>query len=130
MPLGSLAVALEGARGRVGPRFDPGVTQEFLPGVTTRTEVLARLGPPDEFLTAEETALLLDDGIRLSDALDVARRTERAFTWQIDHFEIDGTFLLLFSYFKIETEPELIVIWFDADGLVAHIAFTTRESDA
>ena len=117
-----------GARGRVGPRLDPALAARIEPGVTTRTEVLELLGPPDEFLTAEETALLLDDAARLSEALDVARRAERAFTWQIDHFELDGTFLLLYTYFDIETEPELLVIWFDDDGRVAHLATALRRS--
>ncbi|GJM22459.1 MAG: hypothetical protein DHS20C15_23740 [Planctomycetota bacterium] len=114
-----------GARGRVGAPIEASAVQQLQIGVSTLDDTLALLGPPDEFLSAEETALLLDERVRLSDALDVARRVDHAFTWQLDRFALDGTWLLLFAWFDIDTEHDMLVVWFDDQARVAAVASTS-----
>jgi hypothetical protein len=116
-----------GARSSIGQTFSPAAIAKIEPGVTTRSQMLALFGPPHEFLEPEVSAALIDDSLRLDAALDVARRSEQAWTWQSSKIEATGTFLLLYGGVWIETDTQLLVAFFDDQGVVQHVAVTRRE---
>jgi hypothetical protein len=112
-----------GARGELGPRIDPAVVPRIEPGVTTRRELLEWLGPPSEYERPELTAMLLDDELRLTGVLETARRAEQVWTWQHDDLDADGTWLLLWAGFWVQTTSDLLVVFLDDAGVVADVAW-------
>lgn len=116
-----------GGRSHVGPRIDPEQTARIERGRTTRSELLAWFGPPNEYQRPELTAALLDDELRLSGVLEAAHRAEDVYTWQFDDITMDGTWLLVFLGMRVHTESDLLVVFFDADGIVLDFAATRRE---
>ena len=130
----ALATALPGClvvggSGTQGPALPADLDLRLVRGHTTRAEVLALLGPPNEYRSPELSTALVDDTLRLSDALAVARRAERAWTWQYDRVDSLGTMLLLYNRFAASTATDLLVVWFDADGLVAEWALRHETED-
>lgn len=108
---------------RLGPRLSPEVVARIVPGRTTMGEVLALLGPPNEYKRPELTAALLDDRTRLEGALAAAHRAEDVFTWQADQVDGDGTVLLLLNVFRVDSRSDLLVVFFDEAGVVVDLAF-------
>jgi len=114
---------LVGGHGSIGPRLSEQAVAALEPGVTTKDEVLARFGPPNEYRRPELTSALIDDELRLSGALRGARQAERVFTYQRDDVELRGTFLLLFAFADVTTRSERLVVWFDERDVVREVAF-------
>jgi hypothetical protein len=132
VPLAALLLLLPGclyvgARGEAGARLPADVAERIVPGRSTRAEVLALLGPPGEYKRPELSSALVDDELRVSGALAVARRAEDVWTWQFDRLELDGTVLLLWNGFDLITRSDLLVVFFDADGVVADVAVRHAE---
>ncbi|RKY20744.1 MAG: hypothetical protein DRQ55_06625 [Planctomycetota bacterium] len=111
-----------GGRAHVGPRLDAASVDSIVPGQSTRSQVLALLGPPAEFLEPELAAALLDDSLRLDGVLDVAHRAEQIWTWQGDTASLNGSALLLWNGFWLGTTTDLVVVGFDEDGVVTRVA--------
>lgn len=115
-----------GARGEAGARLPAGVEQHLVPGRTTRAEVLDLLGPPTEFKRPELSSALVDDELRVSGALAVARRSEDAWTWQFDRLRARGTLLGVWNALDVRTTSDLLVVFFQGD-LVADVALRRAE---
>ena len=112
-----------GGKGAQGPLLSAEQVAALSVGRATEADVLALLGPPDEYRRPEQLAGLADDRLRLDGALDVARRAERVWTWQRQRFDLDGTVLLLYNHAGIDIETDVIVVVFDADGVVRELAW-------
>ena len=96
------------------------------PGDRVReSEVLAWLGPPEEFLRSEVVGSLGDDATRLSGAIALGNRAQDAFTYQYDRLDGNGTFLILYNRANARLESDLLVVFFDADDRVRELAFRT-----
>jgi hypothetical protein len=111
-----------GGHAAIGPRWDPAVPRQIVPGRSTKADVLALLGPPNEYTRPELVAALADDRARLSGALALANRSHDVFTWQYDEVDLDGTVLLLFNAFAAEAVSDLLVVFFDEYGVVTDVA--------
>ncbi|MCB9899356.1 MAG: hypothetical protein H6825_15225 [Planctomycetes bacterium] len=111
-------------RSHVGPRIDPDAVARIHPGETTRSEVLAALGPPNEYERPELTTALLDDDLRLSGVLESADRAQGVYTWQHDDVSMDGTWLLVYLGMAVHTESDLLVVFFDERGVVLDMGYS------
>lgn len=111
------------ASGSFGPWLDPAVVDRIVPGATTKADVLAWLGPPEEFMRSEVLDSLGDDVTRLSGAVSISNRAQDAFTYQQDHLDGRGTFLLFFNRVGAQFESDLLVVFFDADDRVREVGF-------
>lgn|GEM_PF-3600320 len=111
-----------GGKASLGPSFDEALVARIVPGQSDKTDVLGLLGPPSEFMKPELAVALLDDSSRFHGALEVARRAADVWTWQRDTLDGDGTLLLLFSWVEFAVDSEVVVIFFDEDGTVSHVA--------
>jgi len=116
-----------GARGAAGARLPAGIEARLQPGITTRAEVLALLGPPTEFKRPELSSALVDDELRVSGALAVARRAENVYTWQYDRLDARGSVLLLWNGLALRTASDLLVVFFDERDRVADVAVRHAE---
>ena len=93
------------------------------PGQTTRQEVLALLGPPEEFLRSEVGSALDDDTVRVSGAIQLGNRALDAFTWQHDRLESRGRWWLLYMWLDTTVESDILMIVFDERDLVSEVGF-------
>lgn len=116
-----------GGRGSLGPHIDDAVVARIVPGTTSKSEVLALLGPPNEYKRPELDAVLRDDTARLAGALAVARRQQDVFTWQRDELEFDGIWLLLYNRVGARTDSDLLVVFFDESDIVRDVALRRSE---
>ena len=112
-----------GGQGDQGPRLALESLGAVVPGLSTEADVLALLGPPDEYRRPEQLAGLADDRVRLDGALDVARRAERVWTWQRQRFDLAGTALVVYNYAAVDIETDVLVVVFDRDGVVQELAW-------
>lgn len=110
-----------GGHGTQGPRFAPAVLASLTPGVSTRAEVLATLGPPSEYVDPDTAAILMEDELRLSGALDMSRRAARVWTWQWDEVDALGTILGIYNRLDVDTRTELVVALFDEQDVLLHL---------
>ena len=118
-----------GGSGTQGPALPADLDARLVRGRTTRAEVLALLGPPNEYRAPELSTALVDETLRLSDALAVARRAEQVWTWQSNRVDSLGTALLLYNRLSASTATDLLVVWFDADGVVTEWALRHETED-
>ncbi|MFO0980650.1 MAG: hypothetical protein U1E76_02705 [Planctomycetota bacterium] len=112
-----------GGSGTFGPKLDPGKVALLRPGTTTKADVLALLGPPQEFKRPEVADALVDDTVRLSGAVALGNRAHDVFTYQFDRVDLDGTWLVLFLYTATEVKSDLLVIFFDEHDVVKEVSF-------
>ena len=119
-----------GGKAAIGPRWNKAVPRQIVPGRSTKADVLALLGPPNEYTRPELVAALADDRARLSGALAMANRSHRVFTWQYDEVELDGTVLLLFNAFGAEAVTDLLVVFFDEYDVVTDVAVRSTTGGA
>jgi len=120
LPPGCLYV---GGRARVGAALPADAVASIEPGRTTMAQVLQLLGPPTEYRRPELGSALVDDELRLSGVLAVARRAGHVLTWQFDRVSADGTALVLFNGLWSETRSDLLVVFLDEHDIVRDIAF-------
>ncbi len=106
-----------------GPHLSPAVLDLIEPGQTTRKEVLALLGPPEEFLRSEIASALDDDTVRVSGAIQLGNRALDAFTWQHDRLESRGRWWLLYMWLDTTVESDILMIVFDERDLVSEVSF-------
>ena len=111
------------ASGAFGSALDPQVVARIVPGETTKSEVLALLGPPEEYLRSEVLESLGDDHTRVAGAVALGNRAQDAFTYKHDNFSGSGNMLLLYNRFKGHVESDLLVVFFDREDRVREIAF-------
>jgi hypothetical protein len=114
-------------RGSLGPELSDEAIARIVPGASTKAEVLALLGPPNEYKRPELDAVLRDDSARLAAALAVAHRQQDVFTWQRDEVEFGGTWLLLFNRVDARTDSDLLVVFFDEHDVVRDVALRRSE---
>jgi hypothetical protein len=114
------------ASGSFGPDLDPAVVARIVPGQTTKAELLAWLGPPDEFLRSEVLGALGDDTTRVSEAVALGNRAQDAFTYQHERLSGVGNVLLLYNRIRARLESDLLVVFFDADDRVREVGFRRR----
>jgi len=105
--LAALALTLgcintESNRGVEARWHEPGVA-EFVPGQTTRNEVMAALGPPSQILTLGEGT---------------------AFYYMLELNEASGLILLVYNTRKERTTYDRAVYFFDADDVLTDFAQT------
>lgn len=97
------------------------------PGVSTRTDVVARFGPPEEW----RAPAITDDsrgrngpGLRVHEEREVFRR--RRYTWAYETRRTDGVVLLpfvtLFSHLTTRLTEDRLVVTFDEQGRVEDVA--------
>ncbi len=107
----------------LGPRISPAVLQTIVPGQTGRAEVLARLGPPDEYLRSEVAAALGDDETRISGAVRLGNRGIDVLTWQHDRLRIRGRWWLFAVSAHTTVRSDLLMIVFDENEVVIELSF-------
>lgn len=120
------ACLVVGGHGTQGPRFTPETLASLTPGRSTRADVLAVLGPPSEYLAPDTAAILLEDELRLSGALDMSRRAARVWTWQWDEIDALGTILGVYNRLDVDTRSELVVAFFDEQDLLVQLVDSRR----
>lgn len=96
-------------------------------GVTTKTEILERFGPPQEVEARELVAV----GVPFDQFL--SRRGPKApveslvgaryFRYTFSRANVFGIFLLLFNYAEFDQKNDTLVIFFNTDDLVEDYAF-------
>ena len=106
-----------------GPQLSAAVLDRIEPGQTTRKEVLALLGPPEEFLRSEIASALDDDTVRVSGAIQLGNRALDAFTWQHDRLESRGRWWLLYMWVDTTVESDILMIVFDERDTVSEVSF-------
>lgn len=119
-----------GGKAAIGPRWNQAVPRHIVPGRSTKADVLALLGPPNEYTRPELVAALADDRARLSGALAMANRSHDVFTWQYDEVDLDGTVLLLFNGFSAEAVSDLLVVFFDEYDVVTDVVVRSTTGGA
>ncbi len=115
------------ARADFGPRISPHVLDQIVPGETTRAEVLERLGPPAEFLRAEVSDALGDDGMRVSGAVRLGNRALDVLTWQHDRFRSFGRWWIVYLRVDSVARSDLLMIVFDERDLVREVSFRAAD---
>ncbi len=110
------------ASGSFGPTLDPAAIARIVPGETTKREVLALLGPPEEFLRSEVVESLADETTRVSGAVALGNRAQDAFSWQRDRLVGSGNVLLLYNRFQADVESDLVVVFFDEQDRVREVS--------
>jgi hypothetical protein len=116
-----------GGSGSLGGRMPANIEQAIVPGRTTKAEVLALLGPPNEFKRPELTSALVDDDLRVSGVLATARRVHNVFTWQHDRFSGLGTMLGIVNFVNAETTRDLLIVFFDGNDVVIDVALRQEQ---
>lgn len=111
------------ASGSFGPSLDREVVARIVPGETSKGEVLAWLGPPEEFLRSEVIESLADETTRVSGAVALGNRAQDAFSWQRDSLVGNGNFLILFNRFRTDVASDLLVVFFDEQDRVREVSF-------
>lgn len=113
------------ASGAFGPDLDPAVIARIEPGTTTKGEVLALLGPPEEYLRSEVLEALGDETTRVRNAIALGNRAHDALSWQRDRLEARGNLLLVYNRARVDFESDLLVVFFDAEDRVREVSFRT-----
>ena len=116
------------ASGSFGPHLDPGVVARIVPGETTKREVLAWLGPPEEFLRSEVLESLADETTRVSGAVALGNRAQDVFSWQHDTLAGRGHILLLYNRIQAHVESDVLVVFFDKQDVVREVSFRVAPS--
>jgi hypothetical protein len=111
------------ASGSFGSYLDPAVVARIEPGVTTKAEVLALLGPPEEFLRSEVLGSLADEETRIAGAISLGNRAQEAFTYQHDRVDARGTMLVVYNRVRGGVESDILVIFFDENDRVREFGF-------
>ena len=110
-----------------GPRISSEVLVSIVPGKTSKAEVVARLGPPEEYLRQEVAAGLSDDEARISGAIQLGNRAHDVLTWQHDRFQARGRWWLLYLWIDSEVDSDVLMIVFDEQERVRDISFRETE---
>ncbi len=114
---------LVSASGSFGPELDPATVARIVPGETTKREVLAWLGPPEEFLRSEVVESLADETTRVSGAIALGNRAQDAFSWQRDTLAGRGHVLIFYNTFQADVESDVLVVFFDEQDRVREVSF-------
>jgi hypothetical protein len=125
--LGSSGCVWMAGDAELGPRISPAVLDTIVTGRTKRAEVLARLGPPDEYLRSEVTTALGDDETRVSGAIRLGNRAIDVLTWRHDRLRFRGRWWILALTSTATLRSDVLMIVFDADDVVAEVSFREAE---
>jgi len=98
-----------------GNGLDPLRVERIVPGTSTRADVTALLGAPDEVIYSNKE----------HDPL-----FERAFRYRRTNTKQTALFLLLFSTFRSETRWDHVVVFFDDAGKVENVGVALDRDDA
>ncbi|MCB9899357.1 MAG: hypothetical protein H6825_15230 [Planctomycetes bacterium] len=109
------------------PVADDATLARLRPGESRRGEVLALLGPPDEYVMprpTERTRSADPAALRITEEHDVISR--RAFTFSHERRRDDVfaivPFFTLFSWWKTTHLVDRVLVTFDERGFVEHVA--------
>jgi len=101
-------------------------------GVTTKSEVLALFGPPQEIDGREVTILGMSAdalyGVRPTKPLPERMVTARFFRYQHVRANVFGTLTVVFNFFDFDVKRDVLLIFFDGDDRVEDFAFR-RDTD-
>ena len=111
------------ASSALGPRISADVVERIVPGRTTLAEVLADLGPPEEFLRPEVVNALDDEGVRVSGAIRVGNRAHDVLTWQHDRFDSRGRWWLFYLWVDTTVDSDILMVVFDERDRVREVSF-------
>jgi len=111
------------ASSALGPRISADVVERIVPGRTTLAEVLADLGPPEEFLRPEVVNALDDEEVRVSGAIRVGNRAHDVLTWQHDRFDSRGRWWLLYLWIDTTVDSDILMVVFDERDRVREVSF-------
>ena len=128
LPLALSGCLYVSASGYFGPPLDPAVVARIVPGQTTKREVLAWLGPPEEFLRSEVLESLADETSRVSGAVALGNRAQDVFSWQHDTLAGRGHILGLYNRLQADVQSDLLVVFFDAQDVVREVSFRAAPS--
>lgn len=124
--LALLAVLLPGClsfHDRAGVAVDRAVAATLQPGRSTRAEALATLGPPTGQFDTDLLATLTG-GRALVAPASPGRLDDEALTWQEIRFDARLWFFpLLFAQGESRVTSRTLTVFFDARGVVTHVAF-------
>lgn len=113
----------------LGPRISPAVVERIQPGRTTLAEVLAELGPPEEFLRPEVVSSLDDENVRVSGAIRVGNRAHDVLTWQHDRFDARGRWWLFYLWTDAVVDSDILMIVFDEHDRVREVSYRRAERE-
>jgi hypothetical protein len=105
-----------------GPRLSPDTATRIIPGETTRAELLAWLGPPEEFQRAEVSVALGDAATRVSGAVSLGNLAHDVFTWQHDRISARGRWWLLYLWTETSIDSDVLMVVFGEDDRVAAVS--------
>lgn len=101
-------------------------------GVTTKAEVLALFGPPQEIDGREVTILGMSAealyGVRPTKPAPERMVTARFFRYQHVRANVFGTLTVVFNFFDFDVKRDVLIVFFDGDDKVEDFAFR-RDSD-
>ena len=115
------------ASGHFGSRFGPEAIARIVPGETTKADVLALLGPPEEYLRSEVLGSLGDEQTRVTGGVALGNRARDAFSYQRDTLSAKGTVLLLYNLVRSEIVSDLLVVFFDEEDRVREVSVRWAE---
>jgi outer membrane protein assembly factor BamE (lipoprotein component of BamABCDE complex) len=98
------------------------------PGLTARTELLERLGPPTGIYSTDLLALVTQAGSLPDQPATPGRIDDDVLTWQ--HVRVEATvafFPILFLWTDARVSNRTLTVFFDEQGLVRHVAWREDE---
>jgi hypothetical protein len=105
-----------------GTHIDTKEVQLIRPGVTTREEILRWFGPPTEFANPSTLKVILNQFDLSTDAV-LNHPFEDAFTYEFIQGKSRILFLLLFNKVDIDIKSDVLIVFFDEEGVVKYYAY-------
>lgn len=105
-----------------GTRIDSKDVKTIQPGVTTREEILTWFGPPTEFANPGTLKVILNQLDFSSDPV-LSHPFEDAFTYEFVQGKSRLLFLILFNKIDIDIKSDVLIIFFDEEGVVKYYAY-------
>ncbi len=106
-----------------GPHLSESILSRLVPGETGKGEVLALLGPPEEFLRHELVGALSDDSARTSEAVRLGNLAHDVFTWQFDRVEARGRWWGFYLWIHARVNSDILMVVFDENERVVERSF-------
>ncbi|MCI0650672.1 MAG: outer membrane protein assembly factor BamE [Planctomycetes bacterium] len=98
-----------------GSSVDGERVEKILPGTSTRAQVAALLGPPDEIIHSN---------------LEHDPLFERAYVYHRPRTRTTAMFLVIFSTHRSDTKYDRVTVFFDQAGIVEHVGVRLAADDA
>lgn len=105
-----------------GTRIDASEVQMINPRVTTREEILKWFGPPTEFANPSTLNIILNH-LDISSEPVLNHPFEDAFTYKFVQGKSRILFLILFNKVDIDVKSDVLIVFFDEEGVVKYYAY-------